>query len=343
MLKNHSVHIIATYALLILASPLFFTSDASAAVSCPAGYACMPYRHTQVPNCPAGYVCVPLNSTVISAGTNANSTSNGGYYYGSGGSYYGQVDSGGYTNNALVTTIPNVTPNSTYSSYVPVTPVTPAVSGAPIIDSYSVSPSPVVLGSDVTFSGAARQGSSCIVKHRAIVTGSQTPLWDTTERWTLVGCVSSVSLSNAVSTAQNQYSFNRGPGTYEVRWEVQDSAGRKTYRNYMVVVTPIGVVSSASGANTSMCPLNAVANRGKNGTAFTCSCQSFGAFGVWGTNRYTDTSSICTAAKHAGWAIPGNVVYTIQPGQAAYTGSFRNGIVSSSYASWLGTFVIEPI
>lgn len=45
MFKNHSVHIIATYALLILASPLLATSIASA----------------QAINCPTGYICTPVN------------------------------------------------------------------------------------------------------------------------------------------------------------------------------------------------------------------------------------------------------------------------------------------
>ncbi len=96
MLKNHSVHIIATYALLVLASPLIFTSDASAqAVNCPTGYVCTLFRQTQVPSCPVGYVCTPVNSPGTNA-VNANPTFNNGYYYS--GSGYANTQNPAYQN-----------------------------------------------------------------------------------------------------------------------------------------------------------------------------------------------------------------------------------------------------
>jgi hypothetical protein len=63
---------------------------------------------------------------------------------------------------------------------------------------------------------------------------------------------------------------------------------------------------------------------------------------VWGTDVYTDDSSVCTAAVHAGLitlAGGGTVTAEIRPGQSSYKGSTRNGITSSPYASWLGSFI----
>ena len=41
--------------------------------------------------------------------------------------------------------------------------------------------------------------------------------------------------------------------------------------------------------------------RGQNGAHFVYTCPSYGtASSVWGTDVYTDDSSVCTAAVHAG-------------------------------------------
>nr|WP_279636968.1 LCCL domain-containing protein [Corallococcus llansteffanensis] len=84
--------------------------------------------------------------------------------------------------------------------------------------------------------------------------------------------------------------------------------------------------------------------RGQNGTQIRCSCEAVSGGAVWGTDLYTDDSSVCAAAVHAG-AIPatgGTVVVTIQPGQSGYSGTTRNGITTYSYGSWPGSFSISP-
>lgn len=66
---------------------------------------------------------------------------------------------------------------------------------------------------------------------------------------------------------------------------------------------------------------------------------------VWGTDVYTYDSSICRAAVHAGRisnANGGQVTIAPLAGQAAYTGSTRNGITSTSYGSWGGSFSFVP-
>ena len=66
---------------------------------------------------------------------------------------------------------------------------------------------------------------------------------------------------------------------------------------------------------------------------------------VWGTNVYTDDSSLGTAAVHAGILRPGQtgvVKVTILPGRDAYEGSTRNGVTSLPYPPWQGSYRIEP-
>ena len=62
----------------------------------------------------------------------------------------------------------------------------------------------------------------------------------------------------------------------------------------------------------------------------------------YGTDIYTDDSSICTAAVHAGkfsLAAGGTVIVEIRAGQSSYTGSMRNGLTSNDYGSmWDGSF-----
>jgi hypothetical protein len=62
---------------------------------------------------------------------------------------------------------------------------------------------------------------------------------------------------------------------------------------------------------------------------------------VWGTGTYTDDSSICTAAVHAGLITldrGGAVTFVLTPGQEAYEGTEANGITSLQYGSWVGSF-----
>jgi hypothetical protein len=88
---------------------------------------------------------------------------------------------------------------------------------------------------------------------------------------------------------------------------------------------------------------NAAQYRGQNGQQFACVCPAnFGLGGVWGAGVYTDDSSICTAALHAGiltQASGGTVTIEIRPGQSSYTSSSQNGVTTTAYGSWHGSFV----
>ena len=83
--------------------------------------------------------------------------------------------------------------------------------------------------------------------------------------------------------------------------------------------------------------------RGMDSLRVTYDCPDNGtASTVWGSEVYTDDSSVCTAAVHAGRitrADGGKVVIEIRPGQGAYTASTRNGITTLQYGSWSGSYV----
>jgi hypothetical protein len=87
----------------------------------------------------------------------------------------------------------------------------------------------------------------------------------------------------------------------------------------------------------------ASAHRGKNGQRFTYVCPAGGTpTRVWGTDVYTDDSSVCTAAVHTGRIVPstgGSVTIEIKPGQNSYMGTGRNDILSESYGPWTGSFI----
>jgi hypothetical protein len=88
---------------------------------------------------------------------------------------------------------------------------------------------------------------------------------------------------------------------------------------------------------------NATAFRGQNYVRYRYICPAGGTFGsVWGTDTYTDDSSVCTAAVNAGVLNPnvgGTVIIEIRPGLKAYVGSTRHGVTTRSYGAWVGSYV----
>lgn len=103
-------------------------------------------------------------------------------------------------------------------------------------------------------------------------------------------------------------------------------------------------VPGASAADGSGWNANATAFRGQNGAQKTFDCPKYGTVGgVWGTDVYTDDSSVCTAAVHAGLitlAKGGVVTIQMLDGQASYRASTRNSIKTNSYQAWGGSFLI---
>jgi hypothetical protein len=97
------------------------------------------------------------------------------------------------------------------------------------------------------------------------------------------------------------------------------------------------------GPGTASRPTSLANFRGRFGE--TISIPAVGALTgeVWGTEIYTDDSSLGAAAVHAGALAPGEfgfVRVTIAGGQASYLGSPRHGVTSKDYGEWSGSFRI---
>jgi hypothetical protein len=116
--------------------------------------------------------------------------------------------------------------------------------------------------------------------------------------------------------------------------------GGRTKKNPKI---PLRAVARAT-AGVTLIPwvTNASAHRSKQGTRLTVGCVGGGVISaVWGTGVYTDDSSICTAAVHAGLitVVRGGVVtLKITAGQASYTGSTQHGVASGSWGRFSGSF-----
>lgn len=86
--------------------------------------------------------------------------------------------------------------------------------------------------------------------------------------------------------------------------------------------------------------------RGMIGTSYLFRCPPGKPMpeSVTGTGIYTDASSICAAAAHAGAINPqsgGVVMIQMLPGQRDYRGSMQNFVFSSDYPQkWGGSFAV---
>lgn len=89
--------------------------------------------------------------------------------------------------------------------------------------------------------------------------------------------------------------------------------------------------------------------RGMNGNSylFRCPAGKPAQASVTGSGVYTDASSICAAAVHAGTIVAqhgGLVMIQILPGQAYYRGSLQNFVLSGEYRhAWGGSFVVLSV
>jgi hypothetical protein len=106
------------------------------------------------------------------------------------------------------------------------------------------------------------------------------------------------------------------------------------------------------GGSCPACPMEATWGtspgqyRGMIGKRITYHCPAMGSSGsVWGTDTYTDDSSLCTAAVQSGLITfaGGNVTVEIRPGQASYVGSTHNNVTSNPFGKFDGSFVLVPL
>lgn len=82
--------------------------------------------------------------------------------------------------------------------------------------------------------------------------------------------------------------------------------------------------------------------RGKVGTRLTFTCPAGKPQKVWGSDIYSDDSSLCSAAVHAGVISRkgGPITIEIRSGLTSYRGSKRNRVASKEYGAWEGSFVV---
>ena len=67
---------------------------------------------------------------------------------------------------------------------------------------------------------------------------------------------------------------------------------------------------------------------------------------VWGTDVYTDDSSLAAAAVHAGvlnLGQKGVVKVTLLPGQGFYQGTARHGITTANWNAWNASYKVEVV
>ena len=168
--------------------------------------------------------------------------------------------------------------------------------------------------------------------------------------WQAAGAPGSGGVHNAFWYVQPGIRLQ--PGTYRIidsepaTWSQDDESGNRGMGEVLASApqaTPTGDSGMRSSSGGSDWSAQADKFRGQNGTRYTYSCPAGGTPSgrLWGTDLYTDDSSVCTAAVHAGLigaAQGGTVVIEIRSGAAAYTGSTRNGVSSRDYGNWSGSF-----
>lgn len=85
--------------------------------------------------------------------------------------------------------------------------------------------------------------------------------------------------------------------------------------------------------------------RSISGTPFTFLCAANGSRGsLWGTDTYTDDSTVCTAALHAGKISSprgGQITVRTTAGLPSYVGSTRRKVTSNSYGAWSGSIAFD--
>jgi LCCL domain len=106
-----------------------------------------------------------------------------------------------------------------------------------------------------------------------------------------------------------------------------------------------GIADCPGQAEADAWSITACEYRGDNDTVLAFLCPAGGIPGpLWGDLVYTDDSSVCTAAVHAGALTRregGTATIVMQPGRTSYPGLARHGITSAKWDSWDGSFAVQ--
>jgi hypothetical protein len=147
--------------------------------------------------------------------------------------------------------------------------------------------------------------------------------------------------------------FSQGPGVRESgdrqsRAIAEDTGervrARIVYVGFLLLASLAGEAVEVHAQVTISWSTNARSYRGRS-EPFDVVCPPGGrAQTVWGSDVYTDDSSICTAAVHAGvitFAEGGRVVVEMKPGRGSYNGSRRNGVQTSPWEEYESSFSVS--
>ncbi|MES2696294.1 MAG: LamG-like jellyroll fold domain-containing protein [Verrucomicrobiota bacterium] len=99
--------------------------------------------------------------------------------------------------------------------------------------------------------------------------------------------------------------------------------------------------AAAVAANVIAAPVNLTGYRSRVGQSVELIVTGSSSGAVWGTDVYTDDSTVARAAVHAGVVAVGEtktVTLTVLPGQASYIASTRNGVSTGSWGGWGGSY-----
>lgn len=100
---------------------------------------------------------------------------------------------------------------------------------------------------------------------------------------------------------------------------------------------------SLAATTTAIAPGNLVGYRGNINQTYSFLLTGAISGAIWGTTIYTDDSSLVTAAVHSGFVQVGQVrvvTVIILPGQGSYTSTTQNGVTSSSWGGWSGSYSV---
>lgn len=106
-----------------------------------------------------------------------------------------------------------------------------------------------------------------------------------------------------------------------------------------------GLCTTASGWHASgrQAIGDAVACVPRTRFAVRCPPQHEAGGSVWGVDIYTDDSSVCQAAVHAGRiteAAGGDVIIEVRGGMPFYRGGVRNGVITEAFGPWRCSYVV---
>lgn len=148
---------------------------------------------------------------------------------------------------------------------------------------------------------------------------------------------------NVVSGGNVTIEIQRGSTSYAA--SSRHGVNSRSYGAWSGSFIVVGGQHAGNQANRITWSTQANSLRGRNGERFTFVCPANGTASsrLWGSGLYTDDSSICTAAVHAGVinvVSGGTVTIEIRAGAGSYRATYSNGVNSRSYGSWTGSFVI---